>query len=145
MTILTRIFVVVALLLLAACESKEPIYQEQGYVFGTLVEVSVYGETEARAKQAVSEVLHEFQRLHDMLHAWQPSELSELNAAFANGESAAVSAELVAILRDRKSEMPKYEEAVKTGDPEKMLAAIQAQAAIERRALATVAAVQDGG
>jgi hypothetical protein len=52
--------------------------------------------------------------------------------------------ELVAILRDRKAEMPKYDEAVKTGDPEKMLTAIQAQAAIERRALVTVAAVQEG-
>jgi hypothetical protein len=52
--------------------------------------------------------------------------------------------ELVAILRDRKAEMPKYDEAVKGGDPEKMLAAIQAQAAIERRALATVGAVQEG-
>jgi len=97
---LTRILVAAVLLLLVACEGKEPLYQEQGYVFGTLVEVSVYGETEPRARQAVSEVLQEFQRLHDMLHAWQPSELSELNAAFAKGESAAVSAELVAMLQD---------------------------------------------
>lgn len=52
--------------------------------------------------------------------------------------------ELVGILRDRKAEMPKYEEAVRTGDAEKMLAAIQSQAAIERRALATVSAVQAG-
>ena len=52
--------------------------------------------------------------------------------------------ELAAILRDRKAEMPKYDEAVKSNDPEKMLTAIQAQAAIERRALATVAAVQEG-
>jgi hypothetical protein len=52
--------------------------------------------------------------------------------------------ELVGILRDRKAEMPKYEDAVKTGDPDKMLTTIQAQAAIERRALATVAAVQEG-
>ena len=52
--------------------------------------------------------------------------------------------ELLGILRDRKAEMPKYEEAVKDGDPEKMLAAIEAQAAIERRALATVAAVKEG-
>jgi hypothetical protein len=52
--------------------------------------------------------------------------------------------ELAAIFRDRKSEMPKYEEAVKGDDPEKMLTAIQAQAAIERRALTTVAAVQEG-
>ena len=94
-----RIVVVAAVLLLAAC-GKEPLYQEQGFVFGTLVEVSVYGEPEPRAKQAVSEVMHEFQRLHDMLHAWQPSELSELNTAFTNDESEAASAELVAILRD---------------------------------------------
>lgn len=51
--------------------------------------------------------------------------------------------ELAAILRDRKAEMPKYDEAVKSNDPEKMLGAIQAQAAIERRALATVSAVQE--
>lgn len=52
--------------------------------------------------------------------------------------------ELLAIFHDRKTEMPKYEEAVAGNDPEKMLSAIQAQAAIERRALATVAAVQEG-
>lgn len=53
-------------------------------------------------------------------------------------------AELLALLRDRKAQMPSYEEAVKGGDPEKMLAAIEAQAAIERRALVTVAAVEAG-
>ena len=100
MAALIRLIAIAAVLLLAACEGKEPLYQEQGYVFGTLVEVSVYGETEPRAKQAVSEVMHEFQRLHDMLHAWQPSELSEMNGAFARGESDAISAELVAILQD---------------------------------------------
>ena len=62
----------------------------------------MYGETEPRARQAVSEVLREIQRLHDMLHAWQPSELGDLNEAFASGESAAASAELVSILQDAK-------------------------------------------
>jgi hypothetical protein len=52
--------------------------------------------------------------------------------------------ELLAILRDRKAEMAPYDDAVKTGDPEKMLHAIQAQAGIERRALATVSQVQEG-
>jgi thiamine biosynthesis lipoprotein len=89
-----------ALCLLSACEGKEPLYQEQGYVFGTLVDVSIYGEPEPRARQAAGEVMREFQRLHDMLHAWQPSELSEMNAAFAKGETAAISEELVAMLQD---------------------------------------------
>lgn len=100
MTVLMRIPAVVFALLLAACEGREPLYQEQGYVFGTLVEVSVYGEDEARARAAVAAVMQEFQRLHDRLHAWQPSELSGLNAAFARGESIAVSAELAAMLKD---------------------------------------------
>ncbi|TAN83585.1 MAG: FAD:protein FMN transferase [Gallionella sp.] len=88
-----------SVLCLLGC-SKEPQYQEQSYVFGTLVEISVYGEPEPRARQAVSDVLHELQRLHNMLHAWKPSELSELNAAFAKGESKAVSPELAAMLQD---------------------------------------------
>ncbi len=95
----TKLCLLFSVLCLLSC-GKEPLYQEQGYVFGTLVEVSVYGESEPRARQAVSEVMQEFQRLHNMLHAWQPSELSELNAAFAKGESVAISAELVAILQD---------------------------------------------
>jgi thiamine biosynthesis lipoprotein len=100
MTAPMRILAVVAALLLAGCEGKQPLYQEQGYVFGTLVEVTVYGEPEPRAREAVAGVMHEFQRLHDHLHAWQPGELSELNAAFAGGESMAISAELVEMLKD---------------------------------------------
>ncbi len=92
--------VLLALFLTACAEQPTPIYQEQGYVFGTLVEISIAGAADADAKLAVAAVLQEFQRLHTMLHAWQPSELSELNAALARGESAAVSSELVSIVQD---------------------------------------------
>jgi thiamine biosynthesis lipoprotein len=86
-------------LFLSGC-SKEPFYQEQAYVFGTQVDVSIYGADEAKARQATVAVMHEFQRLHDMLHAWQPSELSALNSAIAQGKSQRVSAELAAMLKD---------------------------------------------
>ena len=86
-------------LLLAAC-SKEPLYQEQGFVFGTRVEISIYAADEARARVAVASVMQEFQRLHKMLHAWQPSALSELNRAFAQGQAKPVNAELADMLRD---------------------------------------------
>jgi len=81
----------------AAC-SKPPFYQEQGFVFGTRVEISIYGESDARAQSAVASVMQEFQRLHNLLHAWKPSELSELNAAFARGQEKEVTPELVHIL-----------------------------------------------
>jgi thiamine biosynthesis lipoprotein len=95
-----RLFLLITVLLVGCGEQKEPLYQEQGYVFGTLVEVRIYGKPEAEAKLAVSEVMQEFQRLHTMLHAWQPSELSELNDGLAHGDSVAVSDEMAAMLQD---------------------------------------------
>jgi hypothetical protein len=45
------------------------------------------------------------------------------------------------VLVDRKNELPRYTEAVKSNDAEKLLSAIEAQAAIERRALTAVAGI----
>jgi thiamine biosynthesis lipoprotein len=87
------------LLVLSGC-GKEPLYQEQAYVFGTQVDVTIYGADETKARQSIVLVMHEFQRLHDELHAWKPSELSELNTAFAQGKSKLVSPELAAMLKD---------------------------------------------
>jgi len=96
-----RIFALAIVLSLAACGKKElPTYEEQGYVFGTLVEVSVYGEEDAKARKAVTSVMQEFQRLHDLLHAWKPSALSDLNAAIARGESREMTPEIAAMLKD---------------------------------------------
>jgi thiamine biosynthesis lipoprotein len=87
---------------LAAC-SPPPLHQQQAYVFGTLVEVSIHGAPEAQARQAATAVLARFDELHRTLHAWQPSELSRLNAALARGERATVAPELAAMLRDAQA------------------------------------------
>ncbi|MGE5320349.1 MAG: FAD:protein FMN transferase [Hyphomicrobiaceae bacterium] len=90
------------LLALAAC-SPPPLVQQQSYVFGTLVEISVYGAPEAQAQQATAAVLARFDQLHRQLHAWQPSELSRLNAALAQGKRTPVTPELAAMLRDAQT------------------------------------------
>ncbi len=69
-------------------------------MFGTLVEISVYGEDETKARRGVASVMQEFQRLHDLLHAWKPSALSDLNAAIAKGQSREITFEIAAILKD---------------------------------------------
>lgn len=80
---------------------REPLYQSQAYVFGTLVDISIYGENEVRAQQLSAHVLQEFQRLHDSLHAWKPgSELDRLNMAFAAGKQVQITPELAGILTD---------------------------------------------
>ncbi len=88
---------------LAACSPPAPLHQQQAYVFGTLVEVSVHGAPEAQARQAVAAVLARFDELHRTLHAWQPSDLSRLNTALAKGERAPVTPELAAMLRDAQA------------------------------------------
>ena len=79
---------------------SEPLYKQQVYVFNTWAEVSIYGEDNKKSQAVVGEVLHEFERLQQMLHAWKPSELSQLNSALSQKQSANVSPELAAILKD---------------------------------------------
>lgn len=74
--------------LLAGC-GKEPVYQQQSYVFGTMVEVTLYGEKEDRAKQLEAHVLADFDKMHNTLHAWKPSTLSRMNEVFANSPAKA--------------------------------------------------------
>lgn len=83
---------------LAACGKPAPVAQE-AFVFGTRVEVQVAGVREAEAHAALGEVLREFDRLHRTYHAWQPSELTALNEAFAAGKSHEVSPELAQFVR----------------------------------------------
>lgn len=86
--------------LLGAC-SREPLYQSQSYVFGTLVDVSIYGEPEDRAREIANHIQQDFQHWHNQFHAWQPgSEVSKLNEAFAQGKPAPVSLELAYIIQD---------------------------------------------
>jgi thiamine biosynthesis lipoprotein len=89
-------------LLLAACSHPGPFGQES-YVFGTRVEVLVWGETEDKARAGIAEVLREFDRLHRTYHAWQPSEMTELNDALAVGKPHRVSAEFAGFIRDAQT------------------------------------------
>lgn len=86
-------------MLLAGC-SRPQVFHRESYVFGTQVSVAVYGEDEAQADAAIGAVLREFDRLHRAYHAWEPSDLTALNAAIARGETATVSDELAAMLQD---------------------------------------------
>ena len=94
---LARLITFVAAGLLSAC-GKPPVQQQESFVFGTRVEVLVAGESEAKARSATAAVLREFDRLHRTYHAWQPSELNTLNAAFAAGRHQTVTPEMAAFL-----------------------------------------------
>jgi FAD:protein FMN transferase len=75
----------VLLLLLTSCSPKEPLYHTQTYVFGTLVDISIYGESDARAQTVANAIINHYNLLHRRLHAWKPSEISSINHAFSQG------------------------------------------------------------
>ncbi|HEY0844617.1 MAG TPA: FAD:protein FMN transferase [Noviherbaspirillum sp.] len=87
------------LLVVGACSRNESTYRIQGDVFGTVVDVSIYGETEERANQLGERVMEEFGRLHNKFHAWKPSQLTALNDAISRGVPYQADAEMVDLLK----------------------------------------------
>ena len=75
------LLVLVALFMLAGCGPK--VHKQQSYVFGTLVEITVYGEEEAKARQVTDQVLKDFDELHRTLHPWEPGTLERINGILA--------------------------------------------------------------
>ena len=95
-----RLLVLFFAVILSAC-GKSPLVQSQSYVFGTLVDISIYGETQEKAHAVTSQILQNFQRLHHQYHAWElDSELSKLNQSFAAGKTPIeISPELAQMLK----------------------------------------------
>lgn len=97
----TLFSLIVGLILLAGC-GEGPLVRQESFVFGTRVEVVTQGVPEKKAQAALSEVLHEFDRLHRTYHAWQASPLMTLNAALARSETAEVSPEMIELIAESR-------------------------------------------
>ena len=67
---------------LSGC-GEPPLHKQQAFVFGTLVEISVYGEPQEKAERVTALVLRDFDSLHKTLHAWEPGPLEDVNAILA--------------------------------------------------------------
>lgn len=72
-------------LLLTGCDTVAPEYRATHYVFGTLVEFTVYDSDADIARQAIAEIGADFRTFHNDWHAWQPGKLTQLNTALRDG------------------------------------------------------------
>jgi len=96
-----RLFLFSIFLFLASCSKPEPLYNTQSYVFGTMVDITIYGETETKSQQISAEIARNFQTLHHRLHAWRPSELQTINRAFAASKTPiTIQPDIAAIIKD---------------------------------------------
>ncbi|MDM8566390.1 FAD:protein FMN transferase [Candidatus Halobeggiatoa sp. HSG11] len=70
---------------LSGCGNQ--IYQQQLYVFGTLVEIKIWGVNEQVANDAINIIGKDFQTMHNNWHPWQEGLLTDLNKTIANGQT----------------------------------------------------------
>lgn len=75
------------------------VYVQGTYVFGTRVQLVLYGVPLHQAQQDADAVFANFRAMHRELHAWQPSEVTRLNRSIAMGETFQASPELAQMLR----------------------------------------------
>ena len=90
--------ILICLTLLAACQRDEEQSAEL-FVFGTIIEIKLWGASPEEASQAFSELQKMFQGMHRDWHAWEPGRLTNINQAFAEGRPATADKDIVEMVR----------------------------------------------
>lgn len=88
-----------ASLLLAACQREATESRAEFYVFGTVLEVTLFGVSDETANRAFGALQADFQAMHRDWHAWEPGLLTRINADFAAGRPAAADAAISELVR----------------------------------------------
>lgn len=87
-----------ALLGLGGC-GREPDRVEQLHVFGTMAELRIRDAPPGQAQAALAEIAATLNQREREWHAWQDSDLTRINAAFARGEAAEAPESVLMLLR----------------------------------------------
>ncbi|MFY2763642.1 FAD:protein FMN transferase [Arenimonas sp. MALMAid1274] len=88
-----------AALLLGACTRGEPPRVETLHVFGSTTEIELRDATPEQSQAALAEISALLNRRHREWHAWEPSELTRINAAFAAGRPAEAPPSVLDLIR----------------------------------------------
>jgi len=83
-----RVVLALAFLILSASCARDEEQKAEFFVFGTIVEVKLWGASKSDASLAFSELQQLFQGMHRDWHAWGPGRLTGINQDFANGRVA---------------------------------------------------------
>jgi thiamine biosynthesis lipoprotein len=86
-------------LLMMACAEKPGEQKAEFFIFGTIMEVTIWGADDSKSQRAFSSLQTQFQEMHSEWHAWEPGLLTEVNQAFASGRPVQASRSIVEMTR----------------------------------------------
>ena len=92
------VIIFVCLVLLTACQ-RDQEHSAELFVFGTIVEIKLWGASQEDADRAFSELQQIFQGMHRDWHAWEPGRLMQINEAFEQGRSATADADIIEMVQ----------------------------------------------
>jgi len=73
------------LILLSSCQPEPKEHHAGLYVFGTIVDVTLYGVDRHKAQQALQQIETDLQYMHRAWHGWQPGPLGRINELLGLG------------------------------------------------------------
>ena len=95
---LTRLLITICLFL-SACSSEPDTRQAKFYAFGTEVDVSLYDVDSDTANNTIDVLELAFSNVNNTWHAWQPSTVTQINDAIAQGESISVTPDVTELIQ----------------------------------------------
>jgi thiamine biosynthesis lipoprotein len=98
---LLAVFVILGLL--TGCSAPQSTASNhQVYVFGTLVDISIWGAEPKQEEEAVATISRDFQRMHNEWHAWKHGPLVDINQAIAVDKPVKVIPSLIPIIKQSR-------------------------------------------
>lgn len=82
--------------ILSACQPQPE--KAVFFVFGTQVEVIIYHKDKELIQQAMTEIQNQLYTMHNRWHAWQPSEITNINQAIAQGKKITIAKDIADLI-----------------------------------------------
>ncbi|MDH5358484.1 MAG: FAD:protein FMN transferase [Gammaproteobacteria bacterium] len=88
---------------LSACNNEPQTRQAKFYAFGTEIDVSLFGVDAETADNTLEVLEQSFSNVNNTWHAWQPSTITTINNAIAEGQSIAISDDVAQLINLARS------------------------------------------
>ena len=97
---LNSLLIFVLISFLSGCGDNK-IHHDKDFIFGTLIDIKIYGESKLDAEKVSNEIFNEFHRLHKLLHPWEKSFITNINNAISEDKSIPIdNDEIISILNN---------------------------------------------